>query len=499
MADMPFLDSDLVRPLQFAANRFLEVLVSRFDLSCRGKGADLEIAFDGHTPATWTRTGRDQARSRIPDFERTAAGYQKQLDALLLTGNHGSLHFDDPAFVFRWVSAGALPILRIGECEYYCLFYREIFPIGWNIANGASDNIEELMDPLRVLERELGEELLILDWRNRQRYQFKGISGRLSEMGATHRVLREWLRSDSAEFQDLGAPLKWVEGPDTISVSNGDEVRKLSGWFLNMNALDFGIELDRVVKLNVGEDVIVCDGEVVEGRLLNRVVGLFKVQDLDKQLADGTTEYIPDRFYYRGKLYPGAKLKTLTARRFLHDISWQGEKVTEAYKGAALKYDLCPVTRRIVSRYVGSLSEQRVLGTQVEAFISFGAGDEHLAERVFQIVAKRFDGRVFFSPESRRERTWDRAIDAALDSATCLIAVGSQVDRLSGPVPEYEYRVFHKDIRTGRKLRGKLITFVSGINPVELPLPLRYYDIEVCSDQDHVAEALDQLAVRLSG
>jgi len=43
--------------------------------------------------------------------------------------------------------------VRIKEEEYYCLFYRDIFPVGWNIANGGSDNNEELLNPLLTIER----------------------------------------------------------------------------------------------------------------------------------------------------------------------------------------------------------------------------------------------------------------------------------------------------------------------------------------------------------
>jgi hypothetical protein len=46
------------------------------------------------------------------------------------------LHFKDPLFPFRYASGGVLPILRIGRKEFFCFFYRDIDPVGWNIANG---------------------------------------------------------------------------------------------------------------------------------------------------------------------------------------------------------------------------------------------------------------------------------------------------------------------------------------------------------------------------
>lgn len=48
----------------------------------------------------------------------------------------------------------------------YCLFFRGIHPIGWNIANGGCNNLEELLNPSTTIMRELREELIIINSSN---------------------------------------------------------------------------------------------------------------------------------------------------------------------------------------------------------------------------------------------------------------------------------------------------------------------------------------------
>jgi len=54
-------------------------------------------------------------------------------------------------------------VIRCNDRDYYCLFYREIAPVGWNIANGGAESVAELLDPLATIERELREELIIVE------------------------------------------------------------------------------------------------------------------------------------------------------------------------------------------------------------------------------------------------------------------------------------------------------------------------------------------------
>jgi hypothetical protein len=142
-----------VRPLWMAQNHFLEVLITHFTLLRRkdGHGVELEVHFDQETPAVWSDLGKYDVQNMIVDFAAEAARYQKELDAFLLNGRDTVYEFNDPHFPFRYASGGTLPIVRMGEKEYYCLFYRDVYPVGWNIANGGCDNIEELLHPVDTI------------------------------------------------------------------------------------------------------------------------------------------------------------------------------------------------------------------------------------------------------------------------------------------------------------------------------------------------------------
>ncbi|HYW46824.1 MAG TPA: TIR domain-containing protein [Bryobacteraceae bacterium] len=507
---MAFFYTNLVRPLHHAENHFLEVLLSEFELTGHRKCARVKVSFDRNSPATWNRAGRDDVRSNIPDFEKKANHYQEKLQALLSRKRKSTWHFRDSDFVFRWASAGVLPIIRMADQEYYCLFYREIFPVGWNIANGACDNVGELLDPLRTLERELREELIILDFKNRHWYVLKrddGYAADRPEFAAARLIVDEQRQKrhhskvplpipDITGFQQIETPLKWLEGPDSAAISMGDAKHNVHQCFMNINALDFGIELDRVARINVGDGVVLCDGEIAGNRLLNRLVGLFRVDKLNRRLD--RNHFVPDRFFYDGEPYPGSEFQSLMKRRFLRDIAGVRPKSeVKRYEALPTKFDLCPVTRGLVRRYHQCAAPDQPPPGKIDVFISFGRGDDKLAGQVADKIIETCGRRVFFSPRSRYEQGWDRAIDQALDSASCLVAVGSKLNRLCRRWPEYEYRTFHKDIRNGRKRSGRLISFVAGIEPVELPLPLRSYPVEFCKDSDNPAEALDRLAAKL--
>lgn len=505
---MSTFSADLVRPLRLAENHFLEVLLSDFKLTRRGGGTHLEISFDADSPATWNRSGRAEVHRKILDFERKAEAYQKQLERFIFGKHTAELTFKDPEFFFRWASAGALPVVRIKDEDYYCLFYREIFPIGWNIANGACDNVSELLDPLSTLERELREELIVLDLVNRYWYVLEQAAnlGTRPDIVAVKSILSERAKSARrrgsakkqialGDLRQLETPLKWLQGPDSVTIKMGKSVSEVEGCFLNINALDFGIEVDRVAKINLGEDVVLCDGEVAQGQLLNRLVGLFKVSELDPNSP--AKKFIPDRFFYNGICYTKREFSRIMGPRFLRDIGRKRPKhELDAYRSCPHPYDLCPVTRNIIRRYVKSSRQQRRLSKSVDVFVSFGRGDEGPAREIAEFVAQVCKKKVFFYPESRYDQLWDRAIDEALESATCLIAVGSKLSRLKRRWPEYEYRTFHKDILNGKK-RGNLISIVAGIAPADLPLPLRYYAIESCRDVEDILPLMQQIKAKL--
>jgi len=500
---MDLSSSNLIRPLGIAENHFLEVLVSKFSLHRQGQGSELKVSFNENTPTIWTREAKYDVQQMMPNFQHKASRYQKELDAFLLESKGTVYPFNDNEFVFRYASGGTLPVLRIyereekREKEYYCLFYRDIFPIGWNIANGGCDTRNELVNPVDAMERELREELIIVDVKNKKRYVFGGDAGKPLDhptFAVARRFWQErfsWL--DFKQLEELPITLKWLDGPDCLTVQVAkDDPRVITGCFLNINAEDYGIEIDKIAKINLDDDVIFLDGEIIKDRLVNAVVGLFECDRLNREVSADKTDYFPDYFFYNATSYKGKDIQDVIRKHFIPDI----DKVRTAqekhyYASCQRKFNLCPVTSRIIKRYLSLQTEVTIEPGPFDTFISFGGEDVKPAQKVFQFLRQK-GKRPFFSKETIGDPLFHRAVDDALDAAQCLVAVGTKLENLQRPWVEYEFRAFHLDILNGRKPQAKLVPFISGLEPIYLPLPLRLYQA-VEFEENNFAIGLQQL------
>jgi hypothetical protein len=495
---MDLFSLDLVRPLETAENHFLEILISRFSICRRGQGSELSVYFDSNIPAIWTRHAKNDVKRMIPEFARKSGIYQNELDAFLLKSEGDIYDFNDPLFPFRYASGGTLPIMRIGGKEYYCLLYREIFPVGWNIANGGCDNKNELLNPVDTIERELREELIVTDLKNKNRYVFEADAGKpvdRVEFAVARRFWQEHFGVDLPIFDEIIIPLKWLEGPDFVTVRYAsDEPRTHAGIFLNINAEDYGIEVDKIAKINLDEDVTLCDGEIIGDSLVNAPLGLFDVDRLNREVSDGGKEFLPDYFFYNARRYEGKHLEHVITSDFLpHTDYFRIQAEIDAYQSTERKFDLCPVTRRIIERYLAVQSPVPVVPSgDFDVFISFATEDMQIARTVFQFLRRR-KIKAFFSEETVDDPNFPRAIDNALDKAECLIAVGSSTDNLKKPWVEYEWRSFYNDILNRRKIDARVVSFISGISPADLPRPLRVNEA-IVFDPENLGLSLQKLA-----
>ena len=133
-----------------------------------GPSFHLHVEFDDKTPAIWDQNGKRYLREILPRVKRDEV--QANPDEFF-AGNGGSSYefgqpkVDPPEFLFRYASGGTLVLVEFEGDQrpnlYYCLFYRDIHPIGWNIANGGTDTRAELLNPHDTIHRELREELII--------------------------------------------------------------------------------------------------------------------------------------------------------------------------------------------------------------------------------------------------------------------------------------------------------------------------------------------------
>jgi TIR domain-containing protein len=476
---MNFANIDSVRSFRFVENQFIQVLISRFSLCRHGKGTQLSVKFGDRSPAISTRPAKTRVQQEIPDFETKSLNYQKALDAFLLDGYGESYEHDDEDFPFRYASGGTLPIVRTGGADYYCLFYRDIFPTGWNIANGGCCTREELLYPLRTVERELREELIILNRYKKTRYGFKGGEGPLLFHPHRAGTQKSWLdilpELAQSPFKELEASIKWMNGPDSLKVQIEDyDFGETVGCFLNINAEDFGIEIDNVAKIGLSKDEVICDGEQIGNCIINRLVGLFEVRKLDQLLGSGGREFLPDKMFFNARPYEGLSLESVMDEivPYLRDVRSVAEM--DRFSACASKYDLCPVTRRILKRFASREQEHIHAASQPMVFISYGGDDERVAKKVYDSL--KDITKVFFFKEYDYRDTLARAIDEALDSAMCLVVVGSKLENVNRDRCAYEWKRFCQDLEHNLKPNDAVvIPFISHIDPEDLPRELRQY------------------------
>jgi len=479
--------SDWVRPLSEVENQFLQVLLTQFKLQPKQeKGVRLIVRAKSGTSAIWRRGAVARIRREIAQFDVKAPLIQQRLDDLLLKGNKEPYPFNDAEFRFRYASGGVLPVINLRGKNYFCLFYREIFPVGWNIANGYCDSSDELLHPVKAQEREFREELIIVDSRNRRRYVPPGELGHRHEPPDCALARDLWkLQFDGMGFpplEDYEMALEWILGPDSIDAEIDERHGHTDNCFLSINTGDFGIEVDNIVKLRLAGDPVFCDGEVLSGGLLDRVVGLFEVEPFTVQLKDGAKEFRPDILYRGGRQYEREDFDEVR-QAFLDSPVLKHEPGQPP--GAMEKpLDLCPATRHIIERYLyldaAALSTQPRPsgGASVDIFISFHSQDADLASKVFRHLQGKKGRSVFFSNESLHQADFGHAIDRALDEAKYLVAVVTRPEYLERPYVRFEWWSFYNDILAKRKPEAQLLAFVpQGVELRDLPRAFRINNV----------------------
>jgi|GEM_PF-4186757 len=218
--------------------------------------------------------------------------------------------------LLRWASGGYLPVVRWRGSRWILLFFRDIDPIGWNIANGGSESPTERTTLDLLSAREAGEELVILDREpvigphlNTYRLDF-GLERAAQETDvllATHGRLRReqdglYLRPPS-EGETI--VVEKILGPTLVEVIHGDadapEISVTSGMHITINPVEMGIEVTEVGEFTLPDDAYVIDGETFmageDSVLVRRPVGLFKVSYFQRVMRSTGFAYgglIPD-------------------------------------------------------------------------------------------------------------------------------------------------------------------------------------------------------------
>lgn len=356
--------TDLVQPLHRADSHLLQVLVRKFNLSRRGPGVHVTIKFDRDSPAIWRREARIRVRQHLSEKQKRE--YQDEIDAVV-EGKKDEFDFTDSDFPFRHANGGVLPIIQVGDKSYYCLFYRETDPIGWNIANGGSDDSDELIDPQQTILRELREELIMVGPPStNERYTlFKGDKGAhnrpeyLKALDLWRRIVG-WPSLDRRRKHDIEADVEWENAPDFVTVLAGDYgINEFCDVYVNITTKDCAIEVDRVAILRAPVDFNfrLLDGEVYGGTLVNRPIGLFETSNFnaveDLGSPAGEKEFEPNTVFYSGAL-TDEPIRDVVEKHLVRqrNIRLVTEDQAEMWNIEGSKLKLCPITRSIINRRI---------------------------------------------------------------------------------------------------------------------------------------------------
>jgi len=109
-----------------------------------GNGFELQVAFNEESPSIWRSAAKRHVLSTLPAGQRRSL--QRAIEAFFAS-DAGDCDYHDPGFPFRLGNGGTLPVIRREGTDYYCLFYRDNYSTGWNIANGGANTRHDLKHP----------------------------------------------------------------------------------------------------------------------------------------------------------------------------------------------------------------------------------------------------------------------------------------------------------------------------------------------------------------
>ena len=494
------LAADSVKSLSRRDNGYLQVVLSEFSLYRTKTGQRMEIEIANDPPTIVERQGKqaieeESTRNGKISVEQTTL-YQ-DLQEFQANTNSLAYRFDCSNWPMRFANGGVLPILQLNGTEFVLMFYRDIFPFGWNIANGASDNVDEWVNPRRIIQREFGEEVLLCDPTNKQLFIYDP-PGEARPVGFHEEAIAAWTkrRPEYADYQRVPIPLKWIEGPDSIRVKFRDRDETSDKVFLSATPADHGIEIDHMALIRLNGDIICLDGEISGDRLHNHVVGLFELKYFPGMLSG--TKFLPQRVFFDGMEYQPQMLDEVIGMylKHLQESKLRDKDQIAKYEKAKKKFNLCPISREVIGRYFKwvkaeeeqtarareSMKNEPVRATRtvdstkpVQIFISHRSKQIDHARALHEFLTER-DHRVFFADESLArlgESDYENAIGNAIDHATIFVLLALDVDDLKSGWVDFEWKAFHCELASDRKPGGQLFTLLHNIAIKDLPLPLR--------------------------
>ena len=264
----------------------LQIVLDELHLRRRPKGGILlDIVATPDTPCVRSNDDRRQLHPRI-DLD-DGGRVRDHVDAFRRGEGGDEFRLPLAEFRLRHGSAGVLPIVRQSGADRVMLYYRDIHPVGWNIANGGAASVDELAGIDEVMLREFAEEVLFCD-PERGRFAVPHVESQAAATAHKPSMRPEaaWARR-FGWFDDRPAHLAvaWASGPDAVRITLPDRTPVLTpGLFVSINVDDFGIECSRLARIEVPGGLVPLDGELLaDDELLDRAVGLFDPKTLSDE------------------------------------------------------------------------------------------------------------------------------------------------------------------------------------------------------------------------
>lgn len=271
---------------------------------------ELFVSLEGETCAVYNGRGKEFLRHHfLSTGESDKKENLKKLSrdihyALMHPKENGELSFRIPGL--RWVSGGFLPIVRWRGRQWVALFFRDIYPVGWNIANGASENSDEYTDLNYLIYREAQEELAICGSLSETQQPIRNsllcpssLPNRLHDelkknpRLADHRRLRR--KHDHLHLMyEVDTLVQTSNTPLSLRVQFQDEEMKnrsvpTPNVLIAVNPCELGIEVIKLGEFNLGESDVILDGEINTSGpfpyLVRQPVGLISVNYLRNRFA----------------------------------------------------------------------------------------------------------------------------------------------------------------------------------------------------------------------
>jgi hypothetical protein len=481
------------------SHNFLQVLIPEIILERINNGINMKLKISDDLDSIRTSEERKKISDIFSD-ENLKKEFREKLDYFRQNRDILSYRIDCEKFKFRYANGGVLPILRIKDTDYFVLFYRCIFPIGWNIANGASNDLEDLFFPDRIVLREFAEELIFFDKENKILYDLDHDDNSINT-GTRREAIQAW----NVEEKDINfdkytvhpLPIKWINGIDSYLISRNNISYSNQGFFVNITPDDNAIEVDKIAFIHFNNEISILDGEILNGlpeekpeeRLLNRIIGLFEVGKLLPEYNKGSRYFKPDRIFYSGKERKSGEMDQVIREYFdrHNHFESRGKKWAKEFDPMPEenRFNLCPITRELLNKYSRWNEIQTEIDKQAEIttpskgfqlFISYKSEDEDIAIRLYD----KFDSmgiRAFCSTKSLPslgESEYGRQIMQALEQASVLVVVATKSEFLDTEWVRFEWNSFRNEIWSKRKKGNPMVfTFTNNIAIAEMPYGLR--------------------------